>query len=93
MGDNMADARVALCRDLSRDLTPYELVTILHLSLGNLSATLPSQISLHPVWSDGEQFDCPRHVATRRARALWDTSITFANQYKSDEKISKEIFY
>ena len=25
--------------------------------------------------------------------ALWDTSITFANQYKSDEKISKEIFY
>ena len=25
-------------------------------------------------------------------RALWDTSITFANQYKSDEKISKEIF-
>ena len=30
---------------------------------------------------------------TTLAHALWDTSITFAYQYKSDEKISKEIFY
>ena len=28
-----------------------------------------------------------------RARALWDTTITFDDQYKSDENFSKLVFY